>query len=109
MFSPIHIAGVTDDEITYEFRTIYLWILYGILIVGGLGLLFRQPLVMIMAAGWMVFYFFTVSVQYRRLGVLTKKAAMEGTVKISGSKWSFKQPLRITLPRSIAQQGGPGL
>jgi hypothetical protein len=27
---------------------------------------------------------------------------------MTGSKWSFKKPLRITVPRAIAEEGGSG-
>lgn len=104
MFKPYSIAEKTADEITYEFKTIYLWILYGILIVGGIGLLLKEPIMGIMAGGCMLFYFLTVSLQYRKLGAITKQAALSGAVKYSGSKWSFTKPLRITITKPDAEQ-----
>jgi hypothetical protein len=41
MFKPYSIVEETPEETTYEFKTIYLWILYGILIVGMIGLVLR--------------------------------------------------------------------
>lgn len=46
----------TFDEITYELQTIYLWILYGILIVGGIGLSLKEPILGIVAGGSLLFY-----------------------------------------------------
>jgi hypothetical protein len=33
---------------------------------------------------------------------------MSGSVEYSGSKWSFKKPLRITVSRGFAGEGGGG-
>ncbi len=49
----------------------------------------------------MLFYFLTVSIQYRKLGAITKQAAMSGSVKYSGSKWSFVKPLRVTITKAV--------
>ena len=38
MLKPYSTVEETPSEITYEFKTIYLWILYGILAVAGIGL-----------------------------------------------------------------------
>ena len=38
MLKPYSTVEETSGEITYEFKTIYLWILYGIPIMGGIGL-----------------------------------------------------------------------
>lgn len=110
MLKPYSIVEETHDEITYEFKTIYLWILYGILIVGGIGFVIKEPSLRIAAGVCMLFYFLTVSLQYRKLGSITKQAAMIGSVKYAGSKWSFSKPLRITITKTNAEQvsGGNG-
>lgn len=105
MLKPYSIVEETSDEVTYEFKTIYLWILYGILAVGGIGLLLKEPVLGYVAGGCMLIYFLTVSLQYWKLGAITKKAAANGSVKYSGSKWSFSNPLRVTIPNPGAGQG----
>jgi hypothetical protein len=105
MLKPYSTVEETPSEITYEFKTIYLWILYGILAVAGIGLLLKQPILGYVAGGCMLFYFLTVSLQYRKLGAMTKNAALRGSVTYSGSKWSFSNPLRVTIPNKTAEQG----
>ena len=104
MLKPYSIVEETSDETTFEFKTIYLWGLYGILSVGGIGLFLKEPILGYVAGGCMLAYFLTVSLQYRKLGVMTKQAALNGSVKYSGSKWSFSNPLRVTIPKTNAEQ-----
>jgi hypothetical protein len=106
MFKPYAIVEESPEEITYEFKTIYLWILYAILAAGWLAFMRKNEILGTAAGGCMVVYFITVSLPYRRLGAITKRAAMSGSVKYSGSKWSFKKPLRITVPRAAVGEGG---
>lgn len=96
-FKPYSIVEETAEETTYEFKTIYLWVLYGIMMVGMIGLALRNTTLMTIGGVCLVVYFFTVSLQYRRFGAITKKAAMIGSVRFSGSKWSFSKPLRIMI------------
>ena len=105
MFKPYAIVEESPDEITYEFKTIYLGILYVILVAGWLAFVRKNEILGMAAGGCMVFYFITVSLPYRRLGAITKRAAMSGSVRYSGSKWSFKKPLRITVPRAVVVEG----
>ena len=104
MFKPYSIVEETPEETTYEFKTIYLWILYGIVIVGMIGLVLRVTTLTTVGGVCMVIYFLTVSLQYRRLGTITKQAAMTGSVKFSGRKSSFSKPLRITITKANAEQ-----
>ena len=104
MLKPYSIVEETSDETTFEFKTIYLWLLYGILAVGGIGLFLKEPILGYVAGGCMLVYFLTVSLQYRKLGAMTKQAALNGSVKYSGSKWSFSNPLRVTIPKTNAEQ-----
>lgn len=106
MFKPYSIVEETPEQITYEFKTIYLWILYFILLLGGTGFVLKEQWLMYTSASAFVLYFLTVSIPYRKLGNITNKAAMEGTVKYSGSKWSFSKPLRVSVPNSETKENG---
>ena len=104
MFKPYSVVEETHEEVTYEFKTIYLWILYGILIIGGIGLATKEPIIGTVATGCMLIYFFTVSLPYQKLAKIIKRAALTGSVKYSGSKWSFSNPLRMTISKLNAKQ-----
>ena len=108
MLKPYTVFEETTEEITYELKTIYLWILYGILLVCVIGIAFKNTVVTTIGSISMVLFFFTVSLHYLKLGSITKQAAITGSVKISGSKWSFSNPLRITISRAIAGQHSSG-
>ena len=103
MLKPYSTVEETPSGITYEFKTIYLWFLYGILALAGIAMLLKQPVLGYVAGGLTLFYFLTVSLQYRKLGAITKKAALSGSVTYSGSKWSFTNPLRVTIPNKTAE------
>ena len=98
MLKPYSVIEITREVVTYEFKTIYLWGLYGILVIGGFSIFFEENVLAMIAGGCMLTYFFAVSLPYRKLAAITKHAALTGTVKYSGSKWSFSNPLRITIP-----------
>ena len=108
MLKPYSIVEDTSAHTTFEFKTIYLWVLDGILAVGGIGLLLKEPILVYVAVSCMLVYFLTVSLQNRKLGAITKQAALNGSVKYSGSKWSFSNPLRVSIPKTNADQGGSG-
>ncbi len=99
MFKPYSTIEDSPESITFEFKTIYLWVLYGILALGGIGFLLKEPMLGYVAGGCLLAYFLTVSLEYRKLGAMTRQAALNGSVEYSGSKWSFSNPLRVTIPK----------
>ena len=99
MLNAYSVVEETPEETTYEFKTIYMWLLYGILAIGGLGLVIGNTWLTTLSGVSMFLYFFTVSLRSRKIGTLTKQAAMKGSVRLSGSQWSFSNPLRITIRR----------
>lgn len=102
LLRPYSVVADTAVETTYEFKTIYLWILYGIALVGIIGLVIRNTALTTIGGICMVVYFLTVSLQYRKLGAITKQAALTVSVKFSGNKWSFSKPLRITISKTAS-------
>ena len=98
MLKPYRVVEQTDEFIIYEFRTVFLWILYLILSTLALGC-FTDIIILLLLGGISMFiYFVLVSTQYISLNNKIKQASKEGSVEISGSKWSFKKPLRIKFP-----------
>ena len=107
MLNPVTIREETDEYVVYSFKTIYLHALYLILAAIGVGILFELFPVTATGIGLMVLYFLTVSVKYRKVGAITNEAARNGTVEVSGSKWSFSNPLTMKVPKSGTQQSTP--
>ena len=56
-FKPYSIVEETTEETTYEFKTIYLWVLYGIMMVGMIGLALRNTTLMTIGGVCLVVYF----------------------------------------------------
>jgi len=64
MFKPIIIVEETEDTTVYEYKTVFLWILYAILLVMIVGFAAQIQIVSLVGFGLMVVYFFTVSIKY---------------------------------------------
>jgi hypothetical protein len=101
MFKPYKEIERTEEFTVYEFKTIYLWSLYLIFALIAIGY-FADIMGLAIAGGIaMLLYFVLVSTQYKRLSGKMKKATKEGTVEISGSKWSFQKPLKVKIPNKF--------
>lgn len=61
MFKPYAIVDESPDEITYEFKTIYLWIPYAILAAGWFAFVRKNQVLGMAAGGCMVVYLKTRS------------------------------------------------
>ena len=99
MFKPISVIEDTEDQTVYKYSTIYLWIMYGILGIIVIGFLSKLNLITVSGCILMIIYFFTVSTKYRQHGKEMKEATKEGSIQVSGNKWSFKNPLKIIIPK----------
>lgn len=61
MLRPYHLIEETDTERTYEFRTVYVWVLYAILAAGAVGYFARLPMLTGGAIFMLLLYAATVS------------------------------------------------
>ncbi len=100
MPKPYKVIEEAQNHTVYEYKTIYLWLLYAILGILGAGVLFGVEHLSAVGGGLMVLYFLCVSVPYRQLGKRQREAMTTGSVEITGSKWSFKNPLRVKIPKT---------
>lgn len=99
MPNPISIIEETEDRTVYEYSTIYLWIMYGILSIILIGFFTKINAITGTGSIMMIIYFFTVSTKYRQHGKEMKEATKSGSIQISGNKWSFKNPLKVIIPK----------
>ena len=99
LFKPHRLIEETDAFVAYEFRTGFLYLLYGILLTIGVGYFTQQNPISCTGIGLMVLYLCTVTTQYRNLSKKISQAT--ATVEFSGSKWSFANPLRVQIPREF--------
>ena len=101
MLRPYRQVEETDDHMVYEFRTIYLYLLYGILGIIAVGYFASMPVLSIAGIVLMVLYFLLVSTQYMGFSAKIKRVAKASSVEISGSKWSFSSPLRVKIKKEF--------
>jgi len=104
MLRPYRQVEETDAYVIYEFRTIYLYLLYGIMGMIAVGYLASMSVLSIVGIVLMVLYFLVVSLQYMGLNGKIKRAAKESSVEMSGSKWSFSSPARVKIKKSSSNK-----
>lgn len=100
MFKPYTEIEKTETHTTYVCPSIYMWIAYLLVATGIAGYLTSINWVIYIGGGGLVLYYLVVSTQYWSLKIRIKKAMRDDSVKMSGSKWSFKNPVKITLPNT---------
>ncbi len=68
MFRPYKELEETEEFIVYEYRTVYLYVLYGILATIAVGHFASISNVLITGIALMILYFFLISTQTSRAG-----------------------------------------
>jgi hypothetical protein len=97
--SPYRVIEEDATHITYEYRTAYTWTLYAALVVLIVGMTIPNDAITVVAGIAIAAYFVA------KLGLGTeatgriKKAMQSNSVQISGNKASFRNPLRIRVPK----------
>ncbi len=89
----------TDTHVTYQYQSVYGWLMYGIL-AGWLGAIALD------LPRWIEFafvalilaYFVGVFLPSRPRNKEIQQAMRVGMVQMSGSRWSFSNPLNIKVP-----------
>lgn len=97
MFKAIRVVLETEETLTFEYKTAYLYFIYLIVAILAIGFFIDNYSIMTIGMILMGIYFVVVSRQYRELDKVIKKASTLSPAELSGSKWSFSNPLRITV------------
>ena len=95
MLKPYRQVEENEQYTVYEFKTIYLYVMYTFLIMLLVGWLANIQPLSVCGGVLMMLYFLLVSTQYMGLSNRIKRAAKESSVEMSGSKWSFSNPLTV--------------
>jgi hypothetical protein len=101
MLKPYRQVEETDEYVVYEFRTIYLHLLYAILAMIAVGYFASKDFLSITGTFLMLLYFLLVSTQYMGLNGKIKRATKACAVEMSGSKWSLSCPLRVKIKKEF--------
>lgn len=101
MLKPYQKIEEVDDFIVYEFKTFYLYLMYGIFGTLAMGYFQGSSILSISGIILMVAYFLLVSTQYLEVNKKIKQASEASSVEVSGSKWSFSNPLRVKIKKEF--------
>jgi hypothetical protein len=99
MFKPFEQVEDVGGFIVYEFKTGYLYAMYCILAIMAVGFLTNAFGLLILGSIMMILYFLFVSTKYIKIRRIMKRAILTNSISVSGSKWSFSDPLRIKIRR----------
>ncbi len=89
----------TETHVTYQYQSIYGWLMYGILAGWLVTIAMDLPRWIELAFVAMILAFFVgVFLPSRSRSKEIQKAMRIGMVQMSGSRWSFTNPLNVTLP-----------
>lgn len=89
----------TEAEVTFRYRTVFSYWMYGSVMAYVAALAFDAPRAIELAAIGTVFaYFVLVYVPSRPTTKKLQQAMKDSSLKMEGSRWSFDNPLQITVP-----------
>jgi len=101
MLKPYRQIEENEQYTIYEFKTVYLYAMYIFLITFLVGCLANIEALSISGGVLILLYFLLVSTQYMSLGKKIKRATRESSVEMSGSKWSFSNPLTVKIRKEF--------
>ncbi len=100
----------TATHVTYQYQTALGWLMYGILAGWVIAIIAGLPRWLELAfVAFILVYFAAIYVPSRSRSQLIKEAMRSGMIQMTGSRWSFTNPLHITLPLTYLgteQDGG---
>ena len=100
MIQAYKVVDTSATHITYEYNPLCSWWLYlslGVMLVGfGLSNLWIE----VAGAASILVYFATVYFPALKVARAVKRKMVSGHVQLSGSRWSFSNPLRIKALRT---------
>lgn len=97
--NPYRVVDENGTHVTYEFRTAYAWWRYVALIVVMVGVVLPNHAIIMVGAFSVLLYFVAVFGLGMRVNGMIRKAMRSNSVQLSGNKLSFKNPLRIRIPK----------
>lgn len=99
MLRPYRIVDESEADITYEYNSMFTWLLYSALLLSVIGYLVHiQIMTIVGSVGIVAVLVFKVSAG-KKISSTIHAAMNSGSVEISGNKSSLKNPLRIKVPK----------
>ena len=96
---PYRIVDESETHVTYEYRTAYTWALYVTLLIMVAGMVIPNDVLTIVGGVGIAIYFIAKLALGSEANNRIREAMRSNAVQLSGSKASFRSPLRIRVPR----------
>ena len=100
MIRAYRVTEQTDELITYEYNPIYGYWLYSSAMLLGFGYVIEVRLLEILGVAALLPYFAIVYLPALSDARKIRAAIKTNEARLSGSRWSVSNPLRVTVPRS---------
>ena len=105
MLEPYRQVEETDEYVVYEYKTVYLYVMYGLMALIWAAALAMSFVFLLVGTVLLSLYLLLVSTKHMRLWRIFRRAARASCVGLSGSKWSFSHPLRLKINREFIEEG----
>jgi hypothetical protein len=96
---PYRIIEDSETHVTYEYRTAYTWTLYAVLLVMVAGLVIPNETLTLVGSVAIAVYFAAKLSLGGAVNRRIQQVMKSNSVRITGNKASFSNPLRIRVPK----------
>jgi hypothetical protein len=96
---PYRVIEEDATHVTYEYRSLWSWMLIVIALLLGVGIAHQNELMRMVGIALVALFFLGRMVLGKEASSRIRAAMASQTVQISGNKWSFKNPLRFRVPK----------
>ena len=99
MIEAYKIVEDNDQRITYQYNSGLTWALFGSLAVGIFGIAINNIIPQALCGLSMLFYFYIGLTKIAPVSKKLRAAMREEALSMEGSKYSFSNPLRLTITK----------
>lgn len=101
MLNPYKVVEESDTSVTYQYRAFYSWVLLCLLVLLVVGMVMSHPGILMFSYGLIGLYFVVKLVSGKATRRQIRRALRKDSIEVSGNKYSFSNPLKITVPKNI--------
>lgn len=106
MWKPYTVVRDERGRVEYRYSTVCSYWLYGTIALLVSGLILENPALYYAAFASMAAYFALVTLPGFKVAAALRRAAADGEVTMSGSRWSWSSPLTFVVVDKRSEGGG---
>ena len=99
MLKPYKIIDESELNTTYQYNSLYSWVLLGLLVIVFLAVFFNHAVLQFISSALIVFYFGIKLAFGIKINKIIKQALKSGSVEVSGNKYSFSNPIKVKVTK----------